>query len=132
LGGFLSEKGQIFANADTLAQLPQTGADLVVAREAAPNTALMDIALAQRLLNRDGGIDRLLVSPDQPLLQPPLAQVAPGLALIAPQQGNDVTRLTDSFHLNLAAFGLLSFAGRLSSVVLWCARCARLVPLCGG
>jgi putative ABC transport system permease protein len=110
LGGFLSEKGQIFANADTLAQLPQTGADLVVAREAAPNTALMDIALAQRLLNRDGGIDRLLVSPDQPLLQPPLAQVAPGLALIAPQQGNDVTRLTDSFHLNLAAFGLLSFA----------------------
>jgi putative ABC transport system permease protein len=70
----------------------------------------MDIALAQRLLNRDGGIDRLLVSPDQPLLQPPLAQVAPGLALIAPQQGNDVTRLTDSFHLNLAAFGLLSFA----------------------
>ena len=30
--------------------------------------------------------------------------------LSAPQAGNDVARLTDSFHLNLTAFGLLSFA----------------------
>ena len=26
------------------------------------------------------------------------------------EQGSDVARLTDSFHLNLTAFGLLSFA----------------------
>lgn len=109
LTGFLVGHGQIFARAETLAQLPATGADLIATAEAAPGVAVTDIGVAQRLLDRGGQIDRLLVSPDQPLGQRPLAEVAPGLVLMSPQGGSDVARLTDSFHLNLTAFGLLSF-----------------------
>ena len=76
----------------------------------APNTAITDIGVAQRLLGREGLIDRLLVAPQQPLNRPPLALIAPDLVQSAPQGGSDVARLTDSFHLNLTAFGLLSFA----------------------
>ncbi|MCX7171784.1 MAG: hypothetical protein NTY41_16295, partial [Proteobacteria bacterium] len=42
--------------------------------------------------------------------QRPLEEVAPGLMLRAAEQENDVGRLTDSFHLNLTAFGFLAFA----------------------
>ncbi len=109
LASFLSEPGQIYARAETLAQLADTKAQGVVA-EVAPNTAIADIGLVQRLLGRPDQIDRLLVAPEQPLTRRPLVDVAPDLTLTAPQQGNDAARLTDSFHLNLTAFGLLSFA----------------------
>lgn len=110
LGALLSGAGQIFARAETLAHLPQTGAQGVVTPKAAPNTAVTDIGLAQRLLNRPDQIDRLLVASVQPLTRRPLAEVAPDLTLSAAEGGSDVARLTDSFHLNLMAFGLLSFA----------------------
>lgn len=109
LTGFLAGRGQIFARAGTLAQLPDTGADLMATAEAAPGVAITDIGVAQRLLGREGQIDRLIVAPEQPLRQRPLADVDPGLVLTTPQGGSDVGRLTDSFHLNLTAFGLLSF-----------------------
>jgi len=110
LGAFLSGAGQIFARAGTLARLPDVTAERVTAPDVAPNTALTDIGVAQRLLDRPGQIDRLIVLADQPLTRTPLEQVAPGLIRSAPQEGGDVARLTDSFHLNLTAFGLLSFA----------------------
>lgn len=110
LGRFLSGEGQIFARADTLAALGDTGAQGVVSPDVAPNTALTDIGFAQRLLGRDGQIDRLIVSPDQPLIRRPLDEVAPGLMMVTRNDDGDVARLTDSFHLNLTAFGLLSFA----------------------
>jgi putative ABC transport system permease protein len=110
LGVFLSGPGQIFARADTLGRLPATGAQSVASDDIAPNTGITDIGTAQRLLGREGQIDRLLVAPNQPLNRLPLAQIAPDLLEIAPQDGGDVARLTDSFHLNLTAFGLLSFA----------------------
>jgi putative ABC transport system permease protein len=110
LGAFLSAEGQIFARAETLARLEATGAQPVVAPDVAPNTALTDIGVAQRLLRRPGQIDRLLVAPVQPLTRASLAEIAPDLIQSAPQEGGDVARLTDSFHLNLTAFGLLSFA----------------------
>lgn len=109
LGAFLTGGGQIFARADTLANLPDTGAVGIISPDVAPNTAIMDIGLAQRLLGRAGQIDRLIVLPDQPITRPPLAAIAPGLVEAAPQDGSDVARLTDSFHLNLTEFGLLSF-----------------------
>ena len=40
----------------------------------------------------------------------PLAEVAPGLVRRAPAVESDLSRLTDSFHLNLTAFGFLAFA----------------------
>lgn len=110
LGAFLSGAGQVFARAETLARLPDTGAQGVEAPDTAPNTAITDIGVAQRLLGRAGQIDRVLVAPVQPLTRVPLDRVAPDLILIPPQEGTDVARLTDSFHLNLTAFGLLSFA----------------------
>ncbi len=109
LGAFLSSKGQIFAREDVLAKLPETGAMPAIAPDVAPNTAIMDIGLAQRLLGRAEQIDRLIVSPDQPITRRPLAAIDPGLIETAQQDSSDVARLTDSFHLNLTAFGLLSF-----------------------
>ncbi|HHX89650.1 MAG TPA: ABC transporter permease, partial [Paracoccus sp.] len=76
----------------------------------APNTALADIGLVQRMLGREGQIDRLIVAPEQPLTRPPLAEVAPALTLTRHGDSADVAQLTGSFHLNLTAFGLLSFA----------------------
>ncbi len=110
IGAFLSVGGQIFARADTLARLPQTLAERVIAPDVAPNTAITDIDLAQRLLGRDGTIDRILIAPQQPLNRPPLSQIAADLVELEPQGGSEIASLTDSFHLNLTAFGLLSFA----------------------
>ena len=110
LGAFLSGEGQILARTETLARLSDTGAQKVPSPDVAPNTALMDIGMAQRLLGRAGEIDRLIVANVQPLTRASLAQVAPELVESPPPEGGDVARLTDSFHLNLTAFGLLSFA----------------------
>ncbi|KAF0173596.1 MAG: hypothetical protein FD162_1573 [Rhodobacteraceae bacterium] len=110
LAAFLSGAGQIFARADTLLHLPVTGLQGIATPEVAPNTAITDIGLAQRLLGKGDQIDRLLVAPEQPLTRRPLAEVAPDLIETDAQGSNDVARLTDSFHLNLTAFGLLSFA----------------------
>ena len=109
IGAFLTGGGQIFARAETLVNLQGTGGAGIITPDVAPNTAIMDIGLAQRLLGRAGQIDRLIVSPDQPITRRPLATIAPGLVETAPQDSSDVARLTDSFHLNLTAFGLLSF-----------------------
>ncbi|MBB3992823.1 putative ABC transport system permease protein [Sulfitobacter undariae] len=107
---FLAEQ-PVFANAATAAKLQTLiDAPIVIAPATAPDTAITDIFVAQRLLNGQGQLSRLIVSPDQPLGQPPLAQIAPDLTRRAAQGGSDVGRLTDSFHLNLTAFGLLSFA----------------------
>lgn len=110
LSAFLSGGGQIFAQSETLARLPETGASKVVARDIAPGTAITDIGVAQRVLGRPDQINRLLVAPEQPLGQAPLAEIAPDLILQRPEAGNDMARLTESFHLNLTAFGLLAFA----------------------
>ena len=109
-GAFLSGEGQILARTETLARLSDTGAQKLPSPDVAPNTALTDIGLAQRLLGRAGEIDRLIVANVQPLTRASLAQVAPELVESPPPEGGDVARLTDSFHLNLTAFGLLSFA----------------------
>ncbi|WP_207102633.1 ABC transporter permease [Paracoccus shandongensis] len=110
LGAFLSAPGQVFARKETLARLHDTGAQRIVAPNVAPGTAVTDIGLAQRLLDRPGQIDRLIVLAGQPLSRRPLAEVSPGLTLVSPRGDSDLSRLTDSFHLNLTAFGLLSFA----------------------
>ncbi|WP_167646525.1 ABC transporter permease [Mameliella alba] len=109
LNSFLTV-GVLFADAataDRLAGLPQ---EVVTDPSVAPDTALTDVGVAQRLLDRQGRLSRLIVAPDQPLGLPPYDEVAPGLTRVAAQSGSDVGQLTGSFHLNLTAFGLLSFA----------------------
>lgn len=96
------------------ADLAQLGAAENIEPVASPaitqGMALADIGAAQRLLGQGGAISRLVVAPDQPLGRPPLAEVAPELLLQPAQGGSDTAQLTDSFHLNLTAFGILSFA----------------------
>jgi putative ABC transport system permease protein len=82
----------------------------VTTPDIAPNVAYTDIGVAQRLLGRSGDIDLLVVAVDQPINRPPLSEIAPDLIRRTAQAGSDVGKLTDSFHLNLTAFGLLSFA----------------------
>lgn len=106
---FLSEPGALVARAEVLARLPETGATPIASEEAAPGTVVTDLRTAQRLLGR-AGFDALLLAEAQPLRQVPLAEVAPGLRLVRPEEQADPDALTGSFHLNLTAFGLLSFA----------------------
>ncbi|MDA7963264.1 ABC transporter permease [Ruegeria sp.] len=75
-----------------------------------PDLVLTDIGVAERLLNQPGLISRLVILPEQPSVRPPLSQIAPELVRTEPSARTDAARLTDSFHLNLSAFGLLSFA----------------------
>nr|WP_281502172.1 FtsX-like permease family protein [Loktanella sp. F6476L] len=110
IGAFLLGNGQIFGTADTIAALGALDVDGVITPETAPNVAYTDIGVAQRLLNRPDQIDLLVVEADQPIVQTPLPEIAPNLIRRTAQAGSDVAKLTDSFHLNLTAFGLLSFA----------------------
>ncbi|MBM9595664.1 ABC transporter permease [Roseitranquillus sediminis] len=105
----LGESGRLFAAPEIAARLASPDLPPVVAVEGvAPGLALADIGVAQRVLG-EARIDRLLVLPDQPLGRPPLSEIAPDLEERAPDRQGGVARLTDSFHLNLTAFGLLSF-----------------------
>lgn len=110
LNAFLSD-GVLFADADTVERLRgHVAPRLIVDSSIAPDTAVTDVGVAQRLLDRPGRLSRLIVAPAQPLDLPPLEEVAPGLMRAAAQSSSDVGQLTDSFHLNLTAFGMLSFA----------------------
>jgi putative ABC transport system permease protein len=74
-----------------------------------PGVLVVDIGIAQRLLNMPDRISRLLIGKvkGKPA---PLEQIAGDqLRLVQPNAESDLERLTDSFHLNLTAFGLLSF-----------------------
>ncbi|MEX0286180.1 MAG: FtsX-like permease family protein [Paracoccaceae bacterium] len=80
----------------------------VIALDTAPaGLVLADIGLVERLLNRTGQIDRLELIDSLP--QTDLQTALPGATLTYPETP-DTARLTDSFHLNLTAFGLLAFA----------------------
>ena len=100
--------GQLFATAETAQRLEAT-AQVIVSSAAAPGIAVGDIGVVQRMLGRSD-LSRLLILPEQPLGRPPLEQIAPHLRIQPSIQTADVGELTDSFHLNLTAFGLLSFA----------------------
>lgn len=98
----------LFANAQTAANLDPR-IKVAIDDSIAPGIAVGDIGFVQTLLGRDD-LSRLVLLPDQPLIQPALDRAAPDLRRQAAQQVADVGQLTNSFHLNLTAFGLLSFA----------------------
>lgn len=99
---------RVFVNART-AQRFEGDMALKVDAGIGPDIGIADIGTVQELLGRDD-LSRLIVLPDQPLGRPDLSVIAPDLRLQNAQQGADIGQLTDSFHLNLTAFGLLSFA----------------------
>jgi putative ABC transport system permease protein len=105
---FLSAAGVLFVNTQTAARLTSPGLPpLQIAADLPAGVAITDISVAQRLLGQTD-VSYLLIAPDS--LRPALETLAPGLTVQAPRGGDDLARLTDSFHLNLTAFGLLAFA----------------------
>jgi putative ABC transport system permease protein len=118
---FLTPPGEMLVAPETLADLNQpegatpSASDgtllppLRVQAQLVPGVLVVDIGIAQRLLNMPDQISRLLVGKARGK-RAPLADVAGDkLRLVEPDAESDLERLTDSFHLNLTAFGLLSF-----------------------
>ncbi|WP_299730382.1 ABC transporter permease [uncultured Tateyamaria sp.] len=99
---------RLFANRNSARALGDL-AQVIIDDTVAPGIAIGDIGAVQRLSGRND-LSTLVLLPEQPLVQPDLASIAPDLRLQPSQQVADVAQLTDSFHLNLTAFGLLSFA----------------------
>ncbi len=86
------------------AGLPPVDAD----PELPPDTLVVDIGVAAGLLDAPGAVSRMLLAAgDAGRALPP--ELALRMAIEAPAARGDLDRLTDSFHLNLTAFGFLSF-----------------------
>ncbi len=119
---FVGTPGQALIAPDTLHQLglqpgeQPLGSDgqhlppLQVQAQLAPGVIVVDIGQAQRLLHAPGQFTRLLLPEDFAARPPPLPEaLTPLLQLQAAPDTQDLQRLTDSFHLNLTALGLLAF-----------------------
>ncbi|MDJ1007304.1 MAG: FtsX-like permease family protein [Paracoccaceae bacterium] len=108
---FLTGAGQILAAPPTAARLGSgQGAPVVAVDGLAPGLAFADIGIAGRLLGRSGEIDRMVLHPEQVTGLAKPSGLVSGLERQRPATAEDLARLTDSFHLNLTAFGFLSFA----------------------
>ena len=111
LQAFITPPGILVVSGDTAERL--TGLEtppLRIVDTLPPGTALADIGIAQSLLEAPGALSRVLLWPQQLSGLPAIETVVPGLIRRAPAAESDLSRLTDSFHLNLTAFGLLAFA----------------------
>lgn len=106
-GGLFQDMNTVLVNSDDTAVFDELDVTVRINKGRAPGTAIADIATAQRVLSRPDQITRLLVDPMQPL---GLAPLPADYVQTRPAAQTDVARLTESFHLNLTAFGLLSFA----------------------
>jgi len=121
LQSFVTPPGQTLVAPDTLAELnlaegaspvSSSGATLPPLRaqpQMVPGVLVVDIGIAQRLLSRPEQISRLLVGKAKGPRTPLETVAGDRLRLVAADSESDLERLTDSFHLNLTAFGLLSF-----------------------
>ncbi|MND70924.1 FtsX-like permease family protein [compost metagenome] len=118
LQAFIGTPGQAWVGPDTLRQLntspgqPTRDSEgqllppMVLQPALAPGVIVVDIGHAQALLNAPGQLSRLLLA-DTPGPLP--ADIARYLELQPRQDDGGLQRLTDSFHLNLTALGLLAF-----------------------
>jgi putative ABC transport system permease protein len=119
---FLQRPGRALASPQMLQELglaegaaPVTDAGrklppLEVGAEAPPGLLIVDIGYAQDLLGRPALLSRLIVSGASSLDTAALAALSDGaLRPVGPEETPELEKLTAAFHLNLAAFGLLSF-----------------------
>lgn len=105
---FFTEPGLLLVTEQTAnGPLPADLPPLHIAETVPPAAAITDISTAAQLLGQSQP-SYLLVATTQPFELRPIAE-ATTLSLRAPDTAGDIARLTDSFHLNLTAFGLLSF-----------------------
>jgi putative ABC transport system permease protein len=82
---------------------------LAVQDNLAPGVLVVDIGVAQRMLNMPYQVSRLLVGAQTGKRAPLEQVVGDKLRMVEAGAPSDLERLTSSFHLNLTAFGLLSF-----------------------
>jgi putative ABC transport system permease protein len=77
---------------------------------APPGFLIVDIGVAQELLDRPRLLSRLVMQAGAERGGPPLESiVGDALLLQRPDETPDLEKLTESFHLNLSAFGALAF-----------------------
>ncbi len=111
LGAFVTGPGRIYAAPETAAKIKgHVTASVSAMADLPSNLVLTDIGQAQALLEAPDKISRLVLWPQQPQDRLALTAISPELRLQPPTGANDLARLTDSFHLNLTAFGYLAFA----------------------
>jgi putative ABC transport system permease protein len=121
LQGFILPPGQTLISPETMRELQLTeGATPTLSNggklpplkpqpEIAPGVLVTDIGFAQPLLGLQDQISRLLIGSKTTARTPLRDVVGNQLKRVEPDTETDLERLTDSFHLNLTAFGLLSF-----------------------
>ncbi|UWU76730.1 ABC transporter permease [Bradyrhizobium huanghuaihaiense] len=121
LRSFVAPPGQTLVAKETLSDLQETegatppissGAKLPPLRvlpQLVPDVLVVDIGVAQRLLNKPDQVSRLLIGKPKGRPLPLASVVGEQLQRVEPNAETELERLTDSFHLNLTAFGLLSF-----------------------
>lgn len=108
LGAFVTAPGMLLVAPETVARIGALDLPHLVVPDVAPNVVLTDIAVAQHLLGVSG-FSHLVIARDQVAGLAPLDQITT-LTRSTPADTGDLAQLTDSFHLNLTAFGFLAFA----------------------
>ncbi|MBR0716295.1 ABC transporter permease [Bradyrhizobium liaoningense] len=121
LAAFVGSPGQTLVARETLGDLQAIeGAALEISNGArlpplrvqpqlVPDVLVVDIGIAQSLLGKPDQVSRLLIGKAKGKPAPLANVVGDRLQLVEPDAETELERLTDSFHLNLTAFGLLSF-----------------------
>nr|WP_233285535.1 ABC transporter permease [Bradyrhizobium acaciae] len=120
LQSFVTPPGEVLVAPETLRDLGLKDGDrpqangltlppLRVQAELAPGALIVDIGIAQDILKLPGQLSRLLVGKSKAPHATLESVAGDKLRLVEPSAESDLERLTDSFHLNLTAFGLLSF-----------------------
>jgi putative ABC transport system permease protein len=121
LQSFVTPPGEMLVAQETLADLhlPESATPLAsdgtllpplrVQAQLVPDVLVVDIGIAQRILKMPDQVSRLLVGKTKTKRAPLESVAGETLRLVEPDAETDLERLTDSFHLNLTAFGLLSF-----------------------
>lgn len=121
LQGFITPPGRMLVSPETLSDLklaegkrPQANngkllPPLRLQANLAPGVLVVDIGIAQQILDMPDRVSRMLVGKTGRKLSSLQSVAGERLRLVEPEAETDLERLTDSFHLNLTAFGFLSF-----------------------
>ena len=120
LQSFVTPPGQMLVAPETLSDLnlvegatPSANNGLLpplrVQPQLVPGVLVVDIGIAQQILKMPGQVSRLLIGKSKTRRAALETIAGEKLRLVEPDAATDLERLTDSFHLNLTAFGLLSF-----------------------
>ncbi len=121
LQAFITPPGQMLVAPETLSDLKLAEGARPTANNGAllprlrvqpnlvPDVLVVDIGIAQQVLDMPGQVSRLLLGRAKGKRAALEGIAGDRLRLVEPDAASELERLTDSFHLNLTAFGLLSF-----------------------